>query len=270
MRVRRPALHWLTLTPSRDRQLIRALSVDGYWVSCSALSQMRAQSVIDASPAVVVMVVDFPKKRARQFLSAIRQQGHRGSVMVITQALAVPQGITLLDAGADDWLVQPVPEALLLARLRALQRRWWAFSDPSIVHGSLTISPQWHTVSLAGQPVMLTRRECHVLRLLMNQCGKVISKGRLLRALTSLDSDRSACSQNTLEVHIHRLRQKLGADLIQTIRGEGYQIDVSEVTPTAGQTNRTRPPGFLPPPLADPQPPVVPRPITQTPAMSNR
>jgi DNA-binding response OmpR family regulator len=143
-------------------------------------------------------------------------------VLILTAQDAVEDRIAGLDAGADDYLIKPFDLDELYARIRALLRRSAGRADPTIVYGEIEIDPAAHQVTLAGQVVELSRREYAVLLELMQNRGRVMSRTRLEEGLYEWGEQ---VESNTVEVHVHHLRKKLGGELIRTIRGVGYMID---------------------------------------------
>jgi two-component system OmpR family response regulator len=124
-------------------------------------------------------------------------------------------------AGADDYVAKPFRIEEVLARVRALIRRSRGLAQPVLSRGRISLDPRLASVSLAGQPVRLTAHEFRVLSYLMHHADRVIPAGELTEHIYAHDHDRDS---NTVEVFIARLRRKLGADAIQTVRGLGYRM----------------------------------------------
>lgn len=126
-----------------------------------------------------------------------------------------------IDGGADDYLTKPFRMEELLARLRALIRRSSGQLTPELRAGALVLDPRTSQVTLDGQPVKLTSHELRVLSYLMHHRGRVVSQGELTEHIYAQTFDRDS---NTVEVFIARLRRKLGASTIETVRGLGYRM----------------------------------------------
>ncbi len=134
---------------------------------------------------------------------------------------AFAQRIEGLDAGADDYIVKPYDLGELLARIRALVRRAAGRAEPLYTHAGISIDPATREVRVHGQPVLLSAREWTLLHLLLVRPGQMLSRRQIEEKLYSWKDE---VSSNAVEVHIHSLRKKLGAELIQNVRGVGYTI----------------------------------------------
>jgi two-component system OmpR family response regulator len=126
-----------------------------------------------------------------------------------------------LDAGADDYILKPYDLDELLARIRALLRRAAGRAEPVYEHKGVSICPATREVSVQGQPVVLSAREWAVLEPLLARPGMVLSRPQLEEKLYGWKDD---ISSNAVEVYIHGVRKKLGAELIQNVRGVGYMV----------------------------------------------
>ena len=122
--------------------------------------------------------------------------------------------------GAGPWVLLDLDE--LHARLRALERRAHGRAAPEIRHGDLVLDPAAQTVTRAGVPVPLSRRKFAVLKLLLERRGRALSRRDIEAQLYGSEED---VESNAVEVHVHHLRRKLGADRIRTIRGVGYVVE---------------------------------------------
>ncbi|QRY79618.1 response regulator [Pseudomonas sp. PDNC002] len=171
---------------------------------------------------LLVLDLGLPRKDGLEVLRSLRRRGDLTPVLILTARDKVADRVAGLDAGADDYLTKPFDLDELLARVRALTRRHTGRAAPLLQHGELVLDPATHQVSLSGAPVELAPREYALLRLLLEQRGKVLSRARLVEALYGWDGDLES---NAIEVHIHHLRRKLGNSLIRTVRGIGYGID---------------------------------------------
>jgi two-component system response regulator QseB len=133
----------------------------------------------------------------------------------------VPDRVAGLDAGADDYLVKPFSLDELGARMRALLRRDVTREDNVLRNGDLALDPATRTVTRGGAQVEVSAREFALLAALLERPGNALSKTQLEERLYGWGEE---VESNTVEVHVHNLRKKLGADAIRTIRGVGYVI----------------------------------------------
>ena len=169
----------------------------------------------------VVLDLGLPRLDGRRLLERRRSDGDRTPVLVLTARDALDDRVAGLDAGADDYVVNPVAIAELAARLRALVRRASGIARGQLEAGPLSVDPASRTVSWRGDPVELAPREFDVLLALLLRAGRVVTREQLASAL--YEWDRSIES-NAIEVHVHHLRRKLAPDLIRTVRGVGYMM----------------------------------------------
>jgi two-component system response regulator QseB len=170
---------------------------------------------------VLLLDLGLPRRDGFEVLARLRSRGDTVPVMIVTARDAVQDRVAGLDAGADDYLVKPFDLDELAARVRALQRRHAGRPEPVLQIGELAINPAAHTVTLAGQAIALSAREFTLLMTLAQRSGAVLSRAQLEERLYGWGEE---VGSNTIEVYIHALRKKLGAELIHTVRGVGYTI----------------------------------------------
>ena len=183
---------------------------------------MAAERELRAEPyAAAVLDLGLPLKDGMDVLAAVRREGVALPVLVLTARDAVPERIRGLDAGADDYIVKPVDLHELAARLRALVRRAHGKPQECLTAQDVVLDPAARSVQQAGLPVTLSAREFDLLHALMLNAGRVLSREQLAARLYSWGEE---VESNAVEVHIHHLRRKLGAALVQTVRGVGYML----------------------------------------------
>jgi two-component system response regulator QseB len=169
----------------------------------------------------VIVDLGLPDGSGLDLIRQARARKVRSVILIVTARDRVNDRIAGLDAGADDYMVKPVDLDELSARLRAIDRRISGRNDELRVFGALTIDEPSRVVTLRGQPISLTGQEFTILLTLARRPGSIVSRARLEEALYNWDN---AVESNAIEVHIHRLRRKLGIETIQTRRGQGYSL----------------------------------------------
>ena len=176
----------------------------------------------------VILDLGLPRLDGLTVLSRWRAEGRAFPVLILTARDSWSEKVRGIDAGADDYLAKPFHMEELLARLRALMRRAAGHASAELACGPISLDTRTNQVSLAGKPVALTAAELRLLRYLMHHPGRVVSRTELTEHLYQQDFDRDS---NTIEVFVNRLRKKLGANLIRTLRGQGYRLVPSEDAP---------------------------------------
>jgi two-component system, OmpR family, response regulator len=205
-----------------QRLLRKALADAGYVVD-SAFDGEEGHCLGDTEPYdAVVLDLGLPKLDGVAVLEKWRKSGRMMPVLILTARDSWSDKVAGFDAGADDYLAKPFYTEELLARLRALLRRAAGLAAAEIEIGPLRIDTRASRVTLAGNPVKLTSQEYRLLAYLAHHRGKVVSRTELVEHLYDQDFDRDS---NTIEVFVGRLRKKLDAGLIQTVRGLGYSLD---------------------------------------------
>ena len=170
---------------------------------------------------LVLLDLGLPRRDGLTVLRAMRARKERIPVLIATARDSVQQRIEGLDAGADDYVLKPYDLDELMARIRALVRRAAGRAEPVYEHKGVTINPASREVTVGDQPVVLSAREWAVLEPLIARPGLVLSRAQLEEKLYGWKDE---ISSNAVEVYIHGLRKKLGAEVIQNVRGVGYMV----------------------------------------------
>ncbi|MFC5300389.1 response regulator [Azospira restricta] len=168
-----------------------------------------------------VLDLGLPKKDGLAVLKEARARGNALPVLILTARDTHADKIGGLDAGADDYLTKPFDLGELQARLRALIRRAAGAPTPVLEHAGVTLEPASKRVTLNGQPVTLSAREYALLHDLLTHKNQLRTRAQLEESLYAWGEEKES---NTVEVYVHHLRKKLGADFIRTVRGFGYQL----------------------------------------------
>ncbi|MES2012873.1 MAG: response regulator transcription factor [Pseudomonadota bacterium] len=172
--------------------------------------------------AVIVLDLGLPKVSGAELLKWLRGRASALPVLILTARDKVSDRVAGLNAGADDYLVKPFDLDELIARLYALLRRSVGQTTPLLLHGDIALDPATHQVRKNGKTVELSAREFTLLHELLLHVDRVQSREQLEQHLYGWGEE---VESNSVEVHVHHLRKKLGSDLIRTLRGVGYVID---------------------------------------------
>ena len=202
-------------------QLATALGEAGYAVDCAADGERADFLGQTERYDAVVLDLGLPKVDGLTILRRWREAGLAVPVLVLTARGSWHEKVQGIDGGADDYVAKPFRIEEVLARLRALIRRASGQLTPELRCGPLLLDPRSAKVTLNGTPVRLTSHEFRVLSYLMHHRGRVVSQAELTEHIYAESADRDS---NTVEVFIARLRRKLGASFIETMRGLGYRI----------------------------------------------
>ncbi|MES2183940.1 MAG: response regulator [Pseudomonadota bacterium] len=201
--------------------LLDLLRTERYAVDWVRDGEMAETALRSEQYDLVLLDLGLPRKDGLEVLRGLRARRAQVPVLIATARDAVADRVAGLDAGADDYVVKPFDTDELLARIRALIRRREGHAEPTFSHRGVTLDPATHQATLDGKPVALSAREWAVLEPMLVRPGAVFSRAQLEEKLFSWKDD---VSSNAVEVYIHGVRKKLGADLIQTVRGLGYLV----------------------------------------------
>jgi DNA-binding response OmpR family regulator len=169
----------------------------------------------------VVLDLGLPGKDGIDVLKSMRGRKDATPVIILTARDLINERVKGLDTGADDYLVKPFDIDELSARLRALIRRSLGRAEPLMIVDDVSLNPASFEVYLKKKLVTVSQKEFTLLRLLMENVGRVLSRSQLEDHMYGWND---GVESNALEVHIHSLRKKLGNSFIKTIRGVGYII----------------------------------------------
>ena len=207
--------------PALSDHLARALRDAGYAVDLAADGEEADFAVRTEGYDAVLLDLGLPQIDGLTLLRGWRNSGVRVPVLVLTARGSWHETVEGIDSGADDYVAKPFRMEEVLARLRGLLRRASGQPSPLLRCGEVTLDPRLARVTREGVPVKLTSHEFRVLSYLMHHRDRVVSQAELTEHIYAQDFDRDS---NTVEVFIGRLRRKLGASLIETVRGLGYRL----------------------------------------------
>jgi DNA-binding response OmpR family regulator len=219
-------------------RLVRTyLERDGFSVVTAGDGPAALDAIETHRPALVVLDLMLPELDGRAVIRAVRRDEEAGAtpILVLSARGTTIDRIAGLEDGADDYLPKPFSPAELVVRVKAILRRANPPADPAstagartgrIAHNDLVLDPERHEVTVAGSMVQLTHVEFRLLQALLEADGRVLSRDQLLDAVWG--ADQSEVLDRTIDVHIRRLRDKLGDDpeaprYVATVRGAGYR-----------------------------------------------
>lgn len=204
--------------------LSRSLRAAGYAVDTVASGEAADTALAAQSYDLVILDIGLPRLSGLDVLKRLRARNSTVPVLILTAADSVEQRVKGLDLGADDYMAKPFALSELEARARALTRRAAGTAKTVLRHGPLTFDQVGHVASINAQPLDLSARELSLLEILLQRCGRMVSKEQLVDHLCSWGEE---VSTNAIEVYVHRLRKKLeaGGIRITTVRGLGYYLE---------------------------------------------
>ncbi|HEX5109240.1 MAG TPA: response regulator transcription factor [Vicinamibacterales bacterium] len=204
-----------------SQQLAGAFRTAGYAVDSAADGERGDFLARTESYDAVILDLGLPSVDGLTLLRSWRAAGLQVPVLVLTARGSWHEKVVGIDDGADDYVSKPFRMEEVLARLRGLIRRAAGQAAPALRCGAVIVDPRLARVTRDGAEVRLTAHEFRVLSYLMHHRARVVSQSELMEHIYDHGADRDS---NTVEVFIARLRRKLGADVIETVRGLGYRI----------------------------------------------
>ena len=203
-------------------EAVRAgLRREGYTVDWIRDGAAAEEALAAGAYDLLLLDLGLPGKDGVRVLRELRERGSVLPVVVLTARDAVTDRVAGLDAGADDYLVKPFELQELAARVRAVLRRKGGRASGVIVHDGLSLDPATHEVRMDDTCVPVSPREFALLHALLERPGQILSRAQLEDRLYGWGEE---VESNVVEVHIHALRRKLGADFIRNVRGVGYRV----------------------------------------------
>jgi len=197
------------------------LGLSGATVDCVGTCEDAACALRTTEFSAIVLDLMLPDGSGLDVLRTLRARGNLTPVVLLTARDAIVDRVEGLDGGADDYLGKPFDLDELSARIRAVVRRAVGRASAMLTHGDIRLDPGTQTVSVDDRPVTVSRREFMVLITLMERPHVLRSKAELEARLYGWQEE---VESNTVEVHIHNLRAKIGKHTIETVRGLGYRM----------------------------------------------
>ena len=205
--------------------ILAGLKLGDYAVDWVRDGESARLALLDHPYDACVLDLGLPRRDGLSVLTDLRGRGSRLPVLILTARDTSADKVSGLDAGADDYLTKPFDLPELLARLRAIIRRATGDAKPTLEHAGVALDPSSKQVTFNGQPVALSAREYALLHDFLRNRNSIRTRAQLEESLYAWGEETGS---NTVEVFIHHLRKKFGADFIRTIRGLGYQLGGGE------------------------------------------
>lgn len=203
------------------RGIASGLRLHGFVVDAVATAGQADAALATLDFNLVILDWGLPDGDGIELLKRWRARGVELPVLVLTARDALAHKVAGLRSGADDYVLKPFELDELVARLHVLLRRAAGRCSDRIVHGTLQLDPVSGEVRLAGRSVELSRRERALLAALLQRPTQVLTAEQLRDHVYGMDKD---VESNAMHVHVHHLRRKLGAELIETVRGVGFRL----------------------------------------------
>jgi DNA-binding response OmpR family regulator len=201
--------------------VVAGLEREGFVVNWVDSGRLAEASIAADPPDIMVLDLGLPDIDGLKLLSNIRSSKHRFPILILTARGEIDDKVKGLDAGADDYMAKPFDFLELSARLRVLERRLGTASSSSVAIGEVVLHMSSQRVEVGGIDLDLPRREYMLLKCLIENQGRVVTRDQLESRLYHWGEE---ISSNALEVHVHHLRKKLPDKFIKTIRGIGYTV----------------------------------------------
>ncbi|HAD25470.1 MAG TPA: DNA-binding response regulator [Alphaproteobacteria bacterium] len=174
---------------------------------------------------IIVLDINLPGKTGLALLEGLRKSDNLVPVLILSARDTAAQRVEGLDAGADDYLVKPFDYDELLARLRVLGRRRGQYQHSLLRHRDIELDTAGRSATRAGKPITLSNKEFEILRLLMENAGRCLSREQIEEKIYDWSDEFGS---NTVEVHISAIRRKIGKESIRTMRGIGYIMELPQ------------------------------------------
>ena len=216
-------VHVLLVEDDNDlaARITRGLTQAGFLVERAVDGEDGLELGLQPQVDMIVLDLGLPGKSGLEVLKEWRARGVVTPVLILTARGTWVDKVGGLNEGADDYLTKPFHLPELVARLHALGRRGWGHASNVLKHEDLTVNLNTGEVICGGAPVEMTALELRMLKYFMNRARHVISQAELIDYLYNGEESRES---NTIEVYIGRLRRKIGAEKIKTLRGMGYRF----------------------------------------------
>lgn len=199
------------------------LAADGYEVVLAKDGDDALEKAKKNKPDLILLDVMMPKKSGVEVCQLLRSQKQFSDTLIVMLTALSDDGSVIkgLETGADDYIGKPISPKVLLSRLQALFRRQNKASDSPLEIGTIRIDPEKYLVTVDNKTITLAKKEFELLLLLAQKPERVFLRNEIL---TQIWGNEVIVGDRTIDVHIRKIRQKLGIDCIKTIKGVGYKF----------------------------------------------
>lgn len=201
--------------------LKKGLELENHTVDVAYDGEVGYDLAVSEKYDAILLDLMLPKKDGISISKSLRKEGNHTPILMLTAKGTTSDKVNGLDSGADDYLVKPFAFEELLARIKALSRRQKTVNSEQLTVNGITLNTNTFEVIKNGKQIQLSKKEFSILEYLMKNKGKVISKDNIISYVWDYDSD---VLPNTVEVFVGYLREKIGKDVIKTVRGFGYKV----------------------------------------------
>jgi two-component system alkaline phosphatase synthesis response regulator PhoP len=202
------------------------LSREGYQISTAKDGEDALVKAKSVKPDLIILDIMMPRKNGVQVCEILRSQpAFKQTLIIFLTALSDESSqIRGLETGADDYISKPISPKVLLSKVNALFRRVTKEPDNTVISiGNLEIDPVKFEVTIDNKPVTLAKKEFELLHMLAGKPGRVFLRNEILNQVWG---NEVIVGDRTIDVHIRKIRQKLGVDCITTVKGVGYKFDL--------------------------------------------
>lgn len=201
------------------------LTKEGYEIYTAKDGNEAIERAKQLNPDLIILDIMMPKKTGVEVCKILRSQSFFQDTLIIflTALNDEASQITGLETGADDYVSKPISPKVLTSRVNALFRRINKEEGKSLVIGNITIDPVKFLVKIDEDEIILAKKEFELLHLLASKPGRVFLRNEILSQVWGTDV---IVGDRTIDVHIRKIRQKLGIDCITTVKGVGYKFEI--------------------------------------------
>ena len=201
------------------------LEKEGYSVVTAKDGNEALDKAKQSQPDLIVLDMMMPKKSGMEVCELLRAQSAFKDTMIMFLTALSDETTQLkgFDTGADDYVTKPISPSVFVSKVNALLRRVKPTENRNIQIGSLLIDPERFVVEYEGQEILLAKKEFELLYYLASKPGRVFLRNEILSQVWGNDV---IVGDRTIDVHIRKIRQKLGIDCITTVKGVGYKFEI--------------------------------------------